>query len=163
MRAHKTPRRNVDLEQRKLEIEEQKLKVERIKAWTGNASIVLSLLIAGATISVGIWSQYQQSKLQLALQEEQTKNQSIIQKQQAESQFELKAAEIVMNSNRPIETLNKAKALQNLFPKHLPDHFAASFDPTTYTNKNQAVNIITWAGHVDASGYVERKAVLSQP
>jgi hypothetical protein len=49
--------------------------------------------------------------------------------QEAKNNFELKAAEIVMNANGPLVTYHKAIAMKYLFNDSLPDDFAASFNP----------------------------------
>ncbi len=114
--------RKLSLEEKKLEIEKEKLKVERLKAWTTGGSIVISLLIAALTISFGVWSQHKQTMTQIDLQDK-----------QAKSQFEIKAAEIVMNTNTPRVTHNKAKALLALFPERLPKNFAESFEAGNFS------------------------------
>lgn len=120
------------LEEKKVEIEFEKLRVERLKGWTTGGSIVISLLIAALTLAFGIWSQHKQVMTQIDLQNRQAKAQLELQEQNAKAQFEIKAAEIVMNTNSPRVTRNKAQALANLFPDHLPSNFAESFDPNAY-------------------------------
>ncbi len=67
-----------------------------------------------------------------------------------------------MNSNRPVETLNKAKALQNLFPDKLPQNFAVSFDPKAY-KQDKALKIIHWVGHFSALPNVEEELKFLKP
>lgn len=92
-------------ERKELEIEYEKLKIERIKAWGSILSIPMSFIVAALTIFYGIWSMDVNSKIN----------------------FEMKAAEIVMNSNSPDEAANKAIALKKLFPNRLPSNFADAF------------------------------------
>src|SRR5687768_5006000 len=113
--------RKLEIEEKKLELEFERIRVERIKAWSGNASVIGSILLVAATIALGIWSQHKQGLLQHELQE-----------RQARAQFELKAAEIVMDTEHPGVTFNKAKALQNLFPNYLSLNFAESFVPDSF-------------------------------
>ena len=88
-----------------LEIEYEKMKIERIKAWGSVLSIPMSFIVAALTILYGIWSLDVSSK----------------------TNFEIKAAEIVINSNSPDEAANKAIALKKIFPNRLPSNFADAF------------------------------------
>ncbi len=122
-----------DLESRKLELEEEKvsnerekIRIERVRSWTGNGSIFGSVLVVAGTVCLGIWSQYNQGQLQHQLAE-----------RQAKAQFELKAAEIVMSTNDPGVTQNKAKALQALFPQYLSENFASSFVPDDFARPTE--------------------------
>jgi hypothetical protein len=51
---------------------------------------------------------------------------------QNKNNFDLKAAEIVMDANNPIGVKRKAAVLQALFPARLSSDFSASFDPKNY-------------------------------
>lgn len=113
--------RKLLLEERRVEIELDKIRIEKTRVWTGSASTFGSLLIVAATVALGIWSQYEQAKLQHSIQD-----------RQAKAQFELKAAEIVMGADNPSTTLNKARALQSLFPQYLSTNFAESFVPDDF-------------------------------
>ena len=126
-------REKLKMERERLELECKKVELERIKIWWTGVSIFIPLCIAAVTISFSAWSMTQQSKLQLEIQTQQVKTQSDIQDKQARSQFELKAAEIAMNSQTPFEAQTKAKAMANIFPDRLPTSFAESFDPATYS------------------------------
>ena len=95
--------RKFELEQQKVRIEEEKLRLQRIRKWLTGASIIIPLLI-------GIYTSRAQSR----------------------SNFELKAAEIVLNTKTPYGTLSKAKALKKIFPKRLSSNFADSFEPKEY-------------------------------
>jgi hypothetical protein len=101
-----------DLEVEKLKLEKEKLKVERMKAIWSAISIVVPLIAATATIFYGIWSQ----------------------RQQASSQFEIKAAELVMSTESPLQAKDKAKALRALFPDRISQEFCDSFNPGNFPN-----------------------------
>ena len=102
-----TERLKVQLEIDKLQVEREKLQVEQSKArWTA-FSIIVTGLAAVLTFAFGIWSQNQQSQ----------------------SQFEIKAAELVLKAGSANEAQDTAKALAALFPHRLPSNFAGSFDP----------------------------------
>src|SRR6266850_1209425 len=104
----------LELEKEKLKLEESKLEIEWQKAkWTA-LSITVPLLAAILTVAYGIWSVHEQSQ----------------------SQFEIKAAEIVMGSSGPGESLNKARAFVALFPGKLPRNFATSFDPKEFGGRS---------------------------
>jgi hypothetical protein len=120
-------REKIMIEREKLNIEREKLKLERFKSWWTGISIVIPIIVAVAGIFFSIWSLNQQAKLQ-----------SEIQAQQERSQFEIKAAEIVMSSEGPIKAQAKARALANLFPDRLPPNFAASFNPALYIDNQEA-------------------------
>jgi hypothetical protein len=120
------------LEYEKLELEREKIRLERFKVWWTGISIMVPLLVAGVSISFGIWTQSQQTKFQAELQAQQAKLQLELQDKQARSQFELKAAEIVMNTESPLGALTKARALATLFPERLPNNFATTFNPDLY-------------------------------
>lgn len=122
--------RKLALEERKVELEMDKIRIEKMRAWTGSASTFGSLLVVAATVALGIWSQYEQSKLQHAIQD-----------RQAKAQFELKSAEIVMAADNPDTTLNKARALQSLFPQYLSANFADSFVPTDFAREPEAAAV----------------------
>lgn len=122
-------RRKIEIEEKKIEIEFDRIRIEKIKAWTGSLSTFASLLVVAGTIAIGIWSQYEQAKLQHDIQD-----------RQAKAQFELKAAEIVMSTDNPDVTLNKAKAIQALFPQYLSTNFAESFVPQSFARPDEVAN-----------------------
>jgi hypothetical protein len=104
----------IELERGKLQLEQEKIKLERSKAIWTSLSIFIPLLIAAITIAFNSWSQVQQSK----------------------SAFTLQAAELVMNTDSPTATYNKARALSALFPDQLPpsfNDFAEEFNPDLYS------------------------------
>lgn len=93
------------LERDKLELEKRKLRVEWAKA-VGSWIPLLAIL---ATVALGVWELREKSR----------------------ADFELKAAEIVLNASSPIASANKAYALKKIFPERLPANFAESFDPNS--------------------------------
>jgi hypothetical protein len=105
-------REKLQLERDKVQLERDKLKVEQDKAkWTA-VSISVTALAALLTLGFGFWSQYKQ----------------------AQSQFEIKAAEIVLKTGSGSEARDTAKALSSLFPERLPNNFAETFDPKKVPN-----------------------------
>jgi len=98
------------IEREKLLVEREKLALERYKArWTA-IGVGIPILVIAATVALGIWSQYQKGH----------------------DDFSLKAAEILLQSDSPDATKNKAAALQALFPSQLPADFAKSFQPNQF-------------------------------
>jgi len=91
------------LEKIKLKLEFERIKVERFKARGTFLSIIIPLIIAALTIFYGVLMQNQQSK----------------------TNFQIKAAEIVMNATSPQAATNKAIVLSELFPDRLPKDFRA--------------------------------------
>ena len=87
----------------KLKLEFERIKVERFKAMGTFLSIVIPLIITALTIFYGVLMQNQQSK----------------------TNFQIKAAEIVMNAASPQAATNKAIVLSELFPDRLPKDFKA--------------------------------------
>ena len=104
---------------RNLELE--KVKVERMKAWINGASLMVPLMVAAGTLSLGVWNQNQQAKLQREAQ-------AVTER----AEFELKATEVVLSANGPISAKNRAKALESLFPSRLPKGFASTFNPDEF-------------------------------
>ena len=77
------------------------------------------------------------------------------QNKQTQSDFILRAAEVVTNSNSPAEAQNKLKALEYLFPNLLPKNFSdilSKFEATDYTegpsydNKMNFLNLMANSG-----------------
>lgn len=54
------------------------------------------------------------------------------QREQDRLDFQLRAAQAVMNENGDVAAVSKARALKSLFGNRLPDDFVASFDAETY-------------------------------
>jgi hypothetical protein len=95
----------LELERQKLSLEREKLQVEKYKARLSALSVAVPLIAVLATVGLGVWNQSKASK----------------------DQFALKAAEIVMATDNPNVTQNKAAALYALFPEKLPKDFATRF------------------------------------
>jgi flagellar biosynthesis/type III secretory pathway M-ring protein FliF/YscJ len=68
-----------------------------------------------------VWSQKRTAELQLE-----------VQRQAAQAQFEIKAAELAMNTDSPDVTRGKSLALAQLFPGRLPAGFAKQFDAQVF-------------------------------
>jgi len=85
---------------------------------------MVPLMVAAFTLALGVWNQNQQARLQRETQERAER-----------AQFELKAAELVLNEKGPVGAKNKAKALQALFPDKLPKDFVSSFNPADFEGK----------------------------
>jgi len=103
-------RERIELERQRLELEKEKLKLERERARWAFLSVFVPLLVLAMTFLANVW----------------------IQAKQAQNDFELRAAEIVMDTESPSATRNRAEALAALFPGRLPSGFAGSFDPGLY-------------------------------
>jgi hypothetical protein len=95
------------MDDRQEAIEREKLKIERFKAWWTGISVVVSVAIGAGTLLFDVWSQ----------------------NRTAELQFELKAAEIALNTDNPAITKKKSVVLGQLFPNRLPPEFSKGFDP----------------------------------
>ena len=108
---------DIDLERQKLALEKEKLRLEVTKARWNASAIAVPILAAVATAWFGLYSQNEQAK----------------------SQFEIKAAEIVLQAKSPEEASDKARALKALFPNRLPVPFAESFDPTKFAAYSQDI------------------------
>lgn len=107
------------IEKEKLALEKDKLRVERFKAWWTGASVLGSVLIAASTFGFGVWSQHQT----------------------AQAQFEIKAAEIALNTENPSATKNKSEVLAQLFPKRLPPEFGKQFNPDQFSEPDPEADI----------------------
>jgi len=101
---------DADTESRKLGIEQAKLDIEKSTAkWSVMASTV-PLMVALMTLAYSVWSFRQQGR----------------------QQVELKAAEFAFLGKTPEAVRNRAKALRQIFGRHLPTDFGNSFDPSDY-------------------------------
>lgn len=94
------------LELQKLQLEQDKLKDENWKTWATGASVLAAFVIGIGTIGY-------QFRLK-------------------RRDFEIKAAEIIMEGNNPRATRNKALALKELFPGRFSDEFASRFNPSKF-------------------------------
>ncbi|HBB88839.1 MAG TPA: hypothetical protein DC047_14615 [Blastocatellia bacterium] len=102
---------NIEIERQKVDIERQKLQLEKLKPWLTAGSILFPLVL-------GVVAAYLQMRTAFKIREA-----------EAKSAFDLKAAEIVLNSADPFAASGRASALSELFPGRLPANFADCFDP----------------------------------
>jgi hypothetical protein len=108
--SHDLEREKTELERAKVAIEREKLLLEKYKTRWHAVYVGIPLLVAAATVGLGVWSQYKQGR----------------------QAFELKAAEIVLATDSPWMTRHKSDALKTLFPDLLRKDFATSFNPDAF-------------------------------
>ena len=146
-----------DLEREKLQVEKDKLKweeeklkrnqdFEREKSKIDNGlnfkniipgiSVVVSVVILVLTLNSNFQIQKMQNEIDLNLANVSANN-----------DFQLKAAEIAMDSDSPVETLNKAVALKKLFKDKLPENFAEDFNATEIGGPNKKKLFDTLSEH----------------
>jgi len=124
-------REQLELEKQKLassiEIEKEKLALESHKVDI-ETSILRSVLAPAVPLIIGlltlvysIWSFRRQARQQASMQLE-----------SAKLQFEVKAAEIAFSRETARAVVNRAKALQKIFPNRLPAEFASDFAPEEF-------------------------------
>lgn len=108
----------IKLEREKYEyqksLETQKLEVERLKAWLTGVSVLLPL-------ALGVLTLYWQGRTANKLRD-----------REAKDNFDLKAAEILFQTDSSVGTKNRAKALTALFPGRFPENFGGEFQPTQF-------------------------------
>jgi hypothetical protein len=114
-------REKIAMERERLDLEPQKLREERCRTLLTAGSIFGSVLIAALTFFYHICALHQEAALAHELQ--------VV---EAQAAFELKAAEIVMDTQTPLAAKNRTRALADLFPDRLPSDFAITFDPAVY-------------------------------
>jgi hypothetical protein len=127
------------LEREKIEIEKENFnrqqKTEIYKSLITAGSIFIPLLIAVLMIDSNLHIENLRADQEHSLS-----------KEAAESNFILKAAEIVMSAGTLNGTKNRAEAMKILFPGYLGDDFADSFDPILYGNSTYEGNLIVYDG-----------------
>ena len=101
----------IELEKERLIFEREKFKQDRANIKIALFSAFIPLLIAALSLGYNFWQE----------------------KQRADLEFQLKAAEIIMNTTSPTGSYNRAKALIDLFPDRLPATLLESFSPAKYT------------------------------
>lgn len=116
----------IALEREKFLFEKEKLKSDRISKVITILTIIIPIIICLVT--------YYQSTQNL--------------KRQAEIDFELKSAEIIMDTSNVIASYNKAQALKALFPDRIPETFAERFEPQKYgttssNNTDSKIKLLT--------------------
>ena len=103
------------------DLENRKLVEERNKFVVSTLAIAIPILVTAITIYDGMRRQRQQAQ-----------DAQQARKEEAESEFELKVAEIAMNAPGPQEVLNRAKLLYELFPQRLSKKTLKEFDPAKH-------------------------------
>lgn len=88
------------VERQHIRLAEDRNRIERIKYLIGIVSIVVSI-----TIAIVAYIHHLN-----------------IQEQRAKADFEIKAMEIILNSNTPEDMYNKAKLMAELFPMRVPEN-----------------------------------------
>ena len=115
-----------EIEDRKLALDERRVQIEERQArhgfWT-RLVVLVPVVVALMVFAGGIVTQRLNSRDALTLQEE-----------QAQDSFELKVAEIVMDTESAFGARNRAIAVGELFPDRLGATFARSFDPERASN-----------------------------
>jgi hypothetical protein len=113
-----------DLEARRVAIEEARLELERVKAdreargwWVARVGVAIPLLAAVVAAWVSVDNARETDR----------------------NDFELKAAEIVFQTDDPYATEARARALSELFPGHLSKDFGKTFRPGRYGTDAGAV------------------------
>jgi hypothetical protein len=112
--------------------EERREAVERQKVWVAGVTFMVPLLVAAGSLAFSVMNQRTQARLQRDLQSD-----------AGALQFELKAAEIVMNTQGPQETANRARALKALFGNRLSSDFVESFDWKQFAAGGARVELAT--------------------
>jgi hypothetical protein len=115
-----TSSQTLEIEKQKLAFEREKIDLEKTKAWLTAGTIVIPFIVAILTVFF---------QLRAASQ---------LKKSDARTAFELKAAEIVLSSGGPKKAKARAQVLKQLFPDHLPENFAESFDPSIMPGSQHA-------------------------
>ncbi|HWH81294.1 MAG TPA: hypothetical protein VNU71_03565 [Burkholderiaceae bacterium] len=106
MMPQRSELKHLELERRSQQLEIENLALERDKAKWISVSVFVPAMAAILTFGLGIWSQ----------------------RQQAQSQFEIKAAELVLKAGSVAEAKANAAALVALFGDRLPPDFGKTFD-----------------------------------
>jgi hypothetical protein len=107
-------RKDNELEEKKLNLEKQKAKWATISVFITAFSILGSVAIAALTISES----------------------QRLQNRAAETQFALKTADLVLQSDDPQVNANKAARLRDLFPDRISSRWGQGFDWKRYATEN---------------------------
>lgn len=110
-----------DIEKQKLALDERRVQIEERQArhafWT-RLGIVIPVVAALIAFGASVLNQRLDARDALSLQEKKAKD-----------DFELKVAEIVMDSETPFGVRNRAIALGEIFSERLGERFGHNFDP----------------------------------
>lgn len=121
-----------DLEKQKLALDERRVEVEERQArhgfWT-RLAIVIPVIAALLAFGGNLVAQRLQAHDALNLQTAKAKD-----------EFEVKVAEIVMNTHGPFEARGRAVALREIFASRLGKEFARNFNPEDATDKGTTTN-----------------------
>lgn len=156
----------LELERQKLQWEREKLikshelELEKLKKENGlnfkntipGISIIVSALIVIVTLWVNEQNQIDQNKADRELA-----------RMTASFDFQLKAAEIVMNSDNPGEARSKAIALKRFFKNMLPEDFGDNFNTTDLGGPNKAKIIDLLAEYPNNRAQILRDWALLWP
>jgi hypothetical protein len=131
MISEKTEREKLCFEKKKWgeerALENNKLRLQKQSMWISTAAIVVPLLVVAATI-------YGNTRAQ---------------KSEAQADFELKAAEVVLDAESVRESRNRADGLVALFPERLPADFSNRLKPLQEKlrgmDKNSLLNLLVAA------------------
>lgn len=104
--------RKIRVQEKKLEQQEQFERKKLVVEWARAAGIVVPLIVVTVTVIFGLIREHEKE----------------------DADFEVKAAEIVMNSQTPAEAKAKAEALKILFDQHFKRDFATTFVAEKFTN-----------------------------
>jgi hypothetical protein len=129
----------LDLEKQKIELERERIKIEQenFKQQQGLEKRKTIITALGIVIPILIALLIINNNLQI--QNKNAENEHLLAEEVAKTNFQLKAAEIVMNSRSVNETKNRAEVLTALFPQYLDPDFSTSLnrfhlENDTYSN-----------------------------
>jgi len=111
----------LDIERRKLALEERRVAVEERQAKqarTTRLSVLIPVVIALVVLGGDVVMQRMNAHDALSLQETQAKD-----------NFELKVAELVMDTKSALGARNRAIAMREIFPNRVGKEFARAFNP----------------------------------
>jgi transcriptional regulator of met regulon len=118
----------IAIEEKKMRLDERRVEMEERKTrqtFWARLGVVVPLAVALLALAGNFWSEHNKREEQI---------------QQAKDAFELKVADLVMNTKSPFETQGRATAMKQLFPERLGENFAARFDPEQATDRRKFEN-----------------------
>jgi len=107
----------LDLERERLELERRKSQLDLRQSRLTAFAIFVPLLVAMGSIAISLRAFTKEAALQ---------------REQARNQFDMTAAQIVVNNNDPDLAYSKAKVLSELFPGRFSPEWIERFNPKTY-------------------------------